>query len=80
MLKLSNASGSPATVSLELFSAEGPVQAPGSRGLLVAPGTTRSVTLPKHPSPELWSVGTHVLEVRDGTSSIIATTNLVVTP
>jgi len=45
VLKLSNASGSPATVSLELFSAEGPIQAPGSRGLLVAPGTTRSVIL-----------------------------------
>lgn len=45
VLKLSNASGSPATVSLELFGAEGLIQAPGSRGLLVAPGTTRSVIL-----------------------------------
>lgn len=45
VLKLSNASGSPATVSLELYGADGPIQAPGSRGLLVAPGTTRSVIL-----------------------------------
>jgi len=43
-------------------------------------GTTRSVTLPNHPSPELWSVGTHALDVWDGTSRIIATTNLEVTP
>ncbi|MDJ0352000.1 DUF5719 family protein [Pseudarthrobacter sp. PH31-O2] len=45
VLKLSNASSSPATVSLDLFGAKGPLQAPGSRGLLVAPGTTRSVIL-----------------------------------
>ena len=45
VLKLSNDSSSPATVSLELFGAEGLIQAPGSRGLLVAPGTTRSVIL-----------------------------------
>jgi hypothetical protein len=45
VLKLSNASSSPATVSLDLFGADGPIQAPGSRGLLVAPGTTRSVIL-----------------------------------
>jgi len=43
-------------------------------------GSTRSVTLPNHPSPELWSVGTHALDVWDGTSRIIATTNLEVTP
>ena len=45
VLNLSNTSTSPATVSLELFGAKGPIQAPGSRGLLVAPGTTRSVIL-----------------------------------
>ena len=45
VLNLSNASGSPATVSLDLFGAKGQIQAPGSRGLLVAPGTTRSVIL-----------------------------------
>ena len=45
VLKISNASSSPATVSLELFGASGAIQAPGSRGLLVAPGTTRSVVL-----------------------------------
>jgi hypothetical protein len=45
VLNLSNASSTPATVSLELFGAKGPIQAPGSRGLLVAPGTTRSIIL-----------------------------------
>jgi hypothetical protein len=45
VLNLSNASGSAATVSLELFGAKGQIQAPGSRGLLVAPGATRSVIL-----------------------------------
>ncbi|ACL39256.1 conserved hypothetical protein [Pseudarthrobacter chlorophenolicus A6] len=45
VLVLSNASSSPATVSLELFGGKGQIQAPGSRGLLVAPGTTRSVVL-----------------------------------
>ncbi|WP_175317237.1 DUF5719 family protein [Pseudarthrobacter sp. C4D7] len=45
VLLLTNASSTPATVSLELFGAGGKIQAPGSRGLLVAPGTTRSVVL-----------------------------------
>lgn len=45
VLTLTNASSSPATVSLELFGAKGLIPAPGSRGLLVAPGTTRSVVL-----------------------------------
>jgi hypothetical protein len=45
VLLLANASGTPATVSLELFGSKGQIQAPGSRGLLVAPGTTRSVVL-----------------------------------
>ena len=45
VLLLTNASSTPATVSLELFGGGGQIQAPGSRGLLVAPGTTRSVVL-----------------------------------
>ncbi|KIC65372.1 DUF5719 family protein [Pseudarthrobacter phenanthrenivorans] len=45
VLALTNASSTPATVSLELFGSGGQIQAPGSRGLLVAPGTTRSVVL-----------------------------------
>ena len=45
VLNLSNASGTPATVNLDLFGAKGVIQAPGSRGLLVAPGTTRSIVL-----------------------------------
>lgn len=42
-------------------------------------GTTRSVVLPNHPSPELWAVGPRVLDVQDSTSKIIASTTLTVT-
>ncbi|MET4899734.1 DUF5719 family protein [Paenarthrobacter sp. CC6] len=45
VLNLSNSSETPATVSLDLYGYEGQIQAPGARGLLVAPGTTRSVNL-----------------------------------
>lgn len=45
VLNLTNASTTPATVGLDLFGAKGQIQAPGSRGLLVAPGTTRSIVL-----------------------------------
>jgi Family of unknown function (DUF5719) len=45
VLVLTNASTTPATVSLELFGTGGQIQAPGSRGLLVAPGTSRPVVL-----------------------------------
>ncbi len=45
VLNVSNASETPATVNLDLFGSEGQIQAPGARGLLVAPGTTRSVNL-----------------------------------
>ncbi|MFE4196284.1 DUF5719 family protein [Paenarthrobacter sp. NPDC056912] len=45
VLNLSNASETPATVNLDLYGAQGQIQAPGARGLLVAPGTTRSVNL-----------------------------------
>lgn len=45
VLVLMNASSTPATVNLELFGKAGRIQAPGSRGLLVAPNTTRSVVL-----------------------------------
>ena len=45
VLLLTNASSTPATVSLELFGAQGQIQAPGSRGLLVAPGSSRAVVL-----------------------------------
>ncbi len=45
VLSLSNSSPSPATVSLELFSSQGPVQTAGGKGLVVAPGTVRQVVL-----------------------------------
>ena len=42
-------------------------------------GSTRTVTLPNHPSPELWSAGTKALNVQDGSSMVIGTVNLQVT-
>lgn len=45
ILTLTNASSNAATVNLELFGADGQIQAPGSRGLLVAPGASRSIVL-----------------------------------
>ncbi|KUM40350.1 DUF5719 family protein [Arthrobacter sp. EpRS71] len=45
VLNVSNASETPATVNLELYGYDGQIQAPGARGLLVPPGTTRSVNL-----------------------------------
>ncbi|MFF2030215.1 DUF5719 family protein [Arthrobacter sp. NPDC058192] len=45
VLNITNASSTPATVSLDLYGADGQIQAPGSRGLLVAPGSTRSIVL-----------------------------------
>ncbi|MET4590019.1 DUF5719 family protein [Arthrobacter sp. 754] len=45
VLVLSNPSSTPATVSLELYGSAGQIQAPASRGLLVAPGTTRTIVL-----------------------------------
>jgi hypothetical protein len=45
VLNIANASSTPATVSLDLYGAEGQIQAPGSRGLLVAPGSSRSIVL-----------------------------------
>lgn len=45
VLSLNNPSGTPATVSLDLYGPEGQIQAAGSRGLLIPPGTSRSVAL-----------------------------------
>ncbi|WP_427016692.1 DUF5719 family protein [Pseudarthrobacter sp. P1] len=45
VLNISNASQTPATVSLDLFTTSGPLQAAGAKGLLVAPGSTRAVVL-----------------------------------
>lgn len=45
VLVVTNPSSNPATVNLELFGGAGQIQAPGSRGLLVAPGTSRSIVL-----------------------------------
>ena len=42
-------------------------------------GTTRTVTLPSHPSSELWSVGLKALDVKDSSSMVIGTVNLQVT-
>ncbi|MFP3578614.1 DUF5719 family protein [Arthrobacter sp. SIMBA_036] len=45
VLNVSNASSTPATVNLDLFGSQGQIQAANARGLLVAPGTTRSINL-----------------------------------
>ncbi|MGM0929823.1 MAG: DUF5719 family protein [Actinomycetota bacterium] len=45
VLKLHNSSQTPSSVNLELISGEGQIQAAGTRGLLVAPGESRSIVL-----------------------------------
>jgi hypothetical protein len=45
ILVLSNPSASASTVDLTLHGAEGPVEAPGTNGILLAPGQTRSIVL-----------------------------------
>ncbi|MBT1002422.1 hypothetical protein KIH31_07380 [Paenarthrobacter sp. DKR-5] len=45
ILNITNASPTPATVNLDLFGDKGVVEAAGSRGLLVSPGSTRSIVL-----------------------------------
>ncbi|GLB65608.1 DUF5719 family protein [Arthrobacter mangrovi] len=45
VLNLYNASETPSTVDLELIGSKGPIQAAGSRGLLLAPGESRSWVL-----------------------------------
>ncbi|MBO1266509.1 DUF5719 family protein [Arthrobacter cavernae] len=45
VLNISNASGTPATANLDIFGAKGQIQVAGARGLLVPPGTTRSINL-----------------------------------
>lgn len=45
VLTLVNPSASPATVDLELYGADGPVEAPGTRGIVLAPGESSSLVL-----------------------------------
>lgn len=45
VLTLANSTKSPATVSLELFGTNGPVQAPGGKALVIAPGSSQAVVL-----------------------------------
>lgn len=45
ILVMTNASATSATVDLALYGDKGRIQAPGSQGLLIAPGTSRSVVL-----------------------------------
>ncbi len=45
VLTLTNPTGTPAEVSLELFGPDGPLVAAGTRGRLVAPGETRRIVL-----------------------------------
>lgn len=45
VLNLHNPSASPATVNLELYGSEGGIDAPGGRGILIAPGESESIVL-----------------------------------
>ncbi|MCC9205384.1 DUF5719 family protein [Arthrobacter sp. zg-Y769] len=45
VLQLTNPSETPADVDLELYGAAGPLDGPGSRGIAVGPGETKSVVL-----------------------------------
>ena len=45
VLRLNNPSVTPATVDLEIFGSEGRIETGGSRGIVVAPGQTRSIVL-----------------------------------
>ncbi|MFC0247551.1 DUF5719 family protein [Citricoccus parietis] len=45
ILVLSNPSASASTVDLTLYGADGPVEAPGTAGIVLAPGQTRSIVL-----------------------------------
>lgn len=45
ILNLTNSSATSATVNVDLYGASGQIQSPGARGLLVAPGTSRSVVM-----------------------------------
>lgn len=70
LLAISNSSPSPATVSLELFGNAGPVAAPGGKGLVVAPGTVRTVVLAGlAPDQELLSV--HLKSTGGAVSAVI---------
>ncbi|MHA7144043.1 DUF5719 family protein [Arthrobacter sp. TmT3-37] len=45
ILTLTNPTGTAATVTLELYGQDGPIEAAGTRGQLVAPGETRQIVL-----------------------------------
>lgn len=70
VLNLSNASSTPATVSLDLFGKAGQIQAPGSRGLLVPPGSTRSIVLAGL-AAEQERLGVHVRSVGGPVTAVI---------
>ncbi|WP_104091211.1 DUF5719 family protein [Arthrobacter sp. GMC3] len=70
VLTLANSTGSPATVGLEFYGATGPIQAPGGKGLVVAPGTSHSVVLSGlAPDQKLLSV--HVKSTGGAVSAVI---------
>ncbi|AIY03565.1 hypothetical protein ART_3966 [Arthrobacter sp. PAMC 25486] len=70
VLSLANSSASPATVSLDLYSGQGPVQTAGGKGLAVAPGAVKQVVLAGlAPDQELLSV--HVKSVGGAVSAVI---------
>ena len=70
LLAISNSSPSTATVSLELFSGNGPIVATGGKGLVVAPGTVRSVVLAGL-APDQEQLSVHLKSAGGAVSAVI---------
>ncbi|WP_150117051.1 DUF5719 family protein [Arthrobacter sp. ERGS1:01] len=70
VLSLTNSTKSPATVSLDLFGTNGTVNAPGGKGLVVAPGTSRSVVLAGL-APDQAQLAVHVKSTGGAVSAVI---------
>ncbi|MGO2542102.1 MAG: DUF5719 family protein, partial [Specibacter sp.] len=70
VLSIANSSASPATVSLDFFSGNGPLQAPAGKGLVVDAGTVRAVVLSGlAPDQDLLSV--HLKSAGGAVSAVI---------
>lgn len=70
ILAISNSSPSAATVSLDIYGNNGPVQTAGGKGLVVAPGTVRSVVL-SGLAPDLDMLSVHLKSSGGAVSAVI---------
>ncbi|NVM99318.1 DUF5719 family protein [Arthrobacter sp. SDTb3-6] len=70
VLTLANSTQSSATVSLDLFGASGPIQAPGGKSLVIAPGAVQSVVL-SGLAPDQQQLSVHVRSVGGAVSGTI---------